>query len=162
MFQYVGGAGERRRVTKWSDHRNTRIEDVLPQILAEVPVAAAEARHRQREAERQAAERRVQWERAMERARDKYLEHLRREELDRQLKSWGQAQTIRDYAAAITQAHPNDAEASEWVAWMLRRADRLDPIATPPCAPGLPEKIRAEDLRPYLKGWSPHGPDATW
>ncbi|MFN8018963.1 MAG: hypothetical protein U0P45_12690 [Acidimicrobiales bacterium] len=162
VFQYTGGSGERRRVTKWSDHRNTRIEAVLPQILAEVPVAAAEAAHLRREAERQAAERRAQWEQAMAKARDKYLEYLRREELDRQLKRWGQDETIRSYAAAVTAAHPDDAGAAEWVVWMLERADQLDPIATCPGAPEPPVKIRAEDLRPYLKGWSPHGPDATW
>jgi len=53
-FEFVPHDRDRHRITKWTDRRGTRIEDVLAEILAEVPVAAAEVRHRRQEAERQA------------------------------------------------------------------------------------------------------------
>jgi hypothetical protein len=162
VFEYVPSTRDRLRVTKWSDRRGIRIEDVLSEILAEVPVTAAEARHQQREADRQAALRRAEWEQAMEVARERYLEQLRRDALDQQLNRWHQAQRIRDYAAAITARHGNDAATTAWVEWMQGRADKLDPLSEPPEMPTLPGKIQPEDLRPHLKGRSPYGPDASY
>lgn len=162
VFEYVPTARDRLRVTKWSDHRGIRIEDVLAEILAEVLVAAAEARHQQREAERQAALRRAEWEQAMEVARNRYLEQLRREELDRQLERWHDARRIREYTAAITAGRNNDPGTAAWVEWMHGRADQLDPLPDPPRMPEPPDKIQPEDLRPYLKGRSPYGPDSSY
>jgi hypothetical protein len=45
---------------------------------------------------------------------------------------------------------------------MQGRADELDPLSEPPEMPPLPDKIQPEDLRPYLKGRSPYGPDASY
>jgi hypothetical protein len=162
VFEYVPALRDRLRVTKWSDRRGIRIEDVLPEILAEVPVAAAEARHQQREAERQAALRRAEWEQAMEVARKRYLEQLRRDALDGQLERWREAQAIREYASSVTAAHGDDPSTAAWTEWMRGRADELDPIAEHPRMPELPEEIKPEDLRPHLMGRSPYGPDATY
>jgi hypothetical protein len=98
----------------------------------------------------------------MEVARGRYLEQLRHDALDQQLKRWHQAQRIRDYAAAITARHGSDAATGAWVEWMQGRADKLDPLSELPEMPGLPDKIQPEDLRPYLKGRSPYGPDASY
>jgi hypothetical protein len=161
VFEYVPPGRDRRRVTKWSDRRGSRIEDVLAEILAEVPVAAAEARHQRVEAERQAAIRRAEWEQAMDAARGRYVEQLCREELEQQMSRRDEALRIRSYAEALTAVHGSEPTTAAWVAWMHGRAAELDPLASPPSMPDPPEKVQPEDLRPYLKGRSPYGPEAT-
>lgn len=161
-FEFVPHDRNRHRVTKWVDRRGTRIEDVLPEILAEVPIAAAEARHRQQEAELRAAVRQAEWEQAMTRARDRHHDARCREELDRQVGRWREATRIREYATAVAAAYADDSEASEWVVWARWRASQIDPLTDAPRAPERQTKVKAEDLRPYLKGWSPYGPDASY
>ena len=42
-----------------------------------------------------------------------------------------------------------------------RRLDGLDPVADPSrLVPHVPTP-KADDLKPFLDGWSPHGPDSS-
>ncbi|WP_240351569.1 hypothetical protein [Streptomyces olivoreticuli] len=47
-------------------------------------------------------------------------------------------------------------EAEAWVSWADTHVERLN---TPPRLPKVPEP-RAEDLEPFLHGWSPYGPNS--
>ncbi len=69
------------------------------------------------------------------RARD--LEEERRKRLDAEIAAWERATTIRMYADALETAHRErhgdevPTEVKEWVAWIRRHADRVDPTKSP-------------------------------
>jgi hypothetical protein len=81
-----------------------------------------------------------------------------------QLAAWQHARSIRIYATALDQhlrlvTDPVAAHsARRWLAWIRAYADRIDPSRQPS---GMPpdRRIGPDDLRPFLDGWSPYGPD---
>lgn len=162
-----GFSGELRR----HDGQRWRIEDKVWDVFATIE-RATEVRARQRAEqdrhaaaeERRRAERRERWEDAIAEARTRALEDQRVQALNDQLAGWQRARTVRAYADAIEDhlrraaaAEPAEATA-EWIAWMRTYADRIDPV---PQLPHQPDEsaINADDLRPYLRGFSPDGPD---
>ncbi|MFE9970252.1 hypothetical protein ACFYRD_05690 [Streptomyces hirsutus] len=48
-------------------------------------------------------------------------------------------------------------EAEAWIAWAESHVQRLNPLNGSPLLPEIPEP-RAEDLKPFMRGWSPYGP----
>ncbi|OHV61415.1 hypothetical protein [Pseudofrankia sp. BMG5.36] len=86
--------------------------------------------------------------------------------LDRQLNAWREAEELRAYLEAMRRAigameHAAAEAAAEWLAWAEQHAARLDPLGgrlTPPADP----EATPEALKPFLKGWSPYGPDERW
>jgi len=48
--------------------------------------------------------------------------------------------------------------AHEWSEWVRAYADDCNPLKLIPIMPSIP-KIEDRDLAPFLKGWSPYGPD---
>ncbi len=98
----------------------------------------------------------------MTRAHERHHDATCREELERQEKQWHEATRIRDYATAMAAAYADDHETSAWVAWAGWRASQIDPLTDAPRAPERQTKVEAEDLRPYLGGWSPYGPEAKY
>jgi hypothetical protein len=82
-----------------------------------------------------------------------------------QTSNWRKSQEINAYCQALAERidrEPPDApgvrEAREWLSWARAYATSLDPLGTLPSHPEQAE-LRPEDLKPYLNGWSPHGPD---
>lgn len=148
------------RASSWSDLKRSRLEDKLPAVLAEISVRAAEAEHARIEAERQAAARQVAWEAAMVEAEERLHQARCAAELDDQLTRWEQATRIRAYCDHLQTTHPDASGTMEWVTWARSRADALDPTMAPPSSPKRLAEVRPEDLRPYLDGLSPYGPEA--
>src|SRR5205814_1444596 len=68
----VVGWGHSRQ-TSWGDRQRWRLEDRLPQLMRELETQATEAEDRRLAKEREAAERRVAWEAAMEAAKRRLL-----------------------------------------------------------------------------------------
>jgi hypothetical protein len=145
----------------WADRKSRALEDRLGEVLAEIEIQAAAAEHRRKERERQAEERKRQWEAAMERARERHLEAHRAKVLAREVESWQGVEGIRAYCDAADARYPIDSEegSAEWVAWARAYAERVDPLRVAPQMPADPETVRREDLKPFLEGWSPYGPD---
>jgi hypothetical protein len=152
-------SGHSGRPSSWSDRRSWTLEDKLPALLRELEIRAVEAEHRRQEAARRAAERRRAWQAAMDQARALHAQDHRRQALDAQIKRWRQAEDIRAYCAAADAAHPDDTATTQWISWARAHADTLDPLRAAPHAPPAPESVSPQDLRPYLDGWDPHGPD---
>lgn len=146
----------------WSDRKSWSLDEKLPEIVLALEAAATEHRRRAEEAEKQAALRRERWEEAMERARERYLEAWRADKLIRRAETLRQVKELREYCDAVEAQfllaeHPRTAE---WIEWARRYLERVDPLRDPPVMPADPDDVRPEDLKPFLDGWSPYGPEA--
>ena len=151
--------GYSRRSAMWADRKSTKLEEELPELLREIEIRAVEdERHRQAE-EQKAAERERAWKAAMGKARERHAEHHRSEILRTEIAQWSEAERIRAYCSAIESRHPDVPETLEWIAWARRSADALDPLQAAPRMPTPPESVQPEELRPFLDGWNPYGPD---
>ncbi|WP_116201984.1 hypothetical protein [Amycolatopsis circi] len=154
------------RQCRWADGKVRTVEDGLAALLHEVEVRAVEDRQREIDEARAKAERQVKWEQAMHVAQQQAVEAHYAKILDRQVGRWRRANELRTYREALKQrlANPrpddgNLAGAREWLAWIDRHIAGTDPAETPPAMPDPPE-LTHDDLKPYLKGWSPYGPEA--
>jgi hypothetical protein len=107
----------------------------------------------------EAERRQLAWEEAKAHARSRYTEHYRAAIMDAQLDAWQRATAMRAYCDAIEQRYGNEVGASVWLAWARARVDDLDPLGTAPTLPETPQDVSAEDLRPFLDGWSPYAPE---
>lgn len=155
----VDGYSREGRVSSWADRSSWTLEGKLPDLRRELEIRVAEDDNRAAEAKRAAEERRQRWEAAMEEARQRFYEAHRAEQLTAQLAAWNQARHIREYLTALQARHGNDPAATEWIDWIRKYVDEtLDPLATPPSMPALPD-APASAIAPYLrKGFSPYGP----
>jgi hypothetical protein len=94
----------------------------------------------------------------MDQARAQHLEHHRGTVLVAQVDRWKRAAEIRAYCDSIEVTQPCDQATAEWVAWARAHADDIDPTNAPQRLPGPPANVPLDELKPFLNGWSPHGP----
>jgi hypothetical protein len=78
------------------------------------------------------------------------------------IEAWEHAERIRRYCDHLENRHDGGTSAREWVTWARMHADHLDPVGQVPQMPDQPPKVAPEDLRPFLDGWSPYGPEAKY
>lgn len=142
----------------WSDGIRAAVEDKLGDVLANIESRAEEAEQRRIERERREGERRRAWEHEMERARQRFAEDQRAAFLRDQVAAWGLANEIRSFCSAAMSAGCDDSdEAAAWLAWATEYADSLSPLSGVLAKPEIREPSH-DELRPYLRGWSPYGP----
>lgn len=159
------------RQGRWSDRRSWTLEERLPHLFREIEARIIHAR-RMREQERiraedaaerarrDAEERERAWRELITTARGRLVEDHRIVRLTADLDAWDEARRIRAYCNAAEAAHPDSADAAEWIAWARSRAQHLDPLAHAPTFPEPPEAT-PQALQPYLPdGWSAQGPPA--
>lgn len=158
VLSIVSGWARPGRPASWADRQAWRLEDKLPELLREVEVRAAEAEERRQETTRREQQRMGEWEAAMEAARARFAENIRAQALASQVELWRTVAEIRAYCDAIEERYPGG-ESAEWVAWARRCADGRDALREPPAAPAVPKEVRPDQLQPFLKGWSPYGPE---
>jgi hypothetical protein len=139
------------------DGRRGKVETLLDRALDRLEERAA-VRAESRLAIRRGQEHRQrEWEAAMRAAEATYVAHVRATHLDAELDAFDVACRIRTLTAALrTRQQP--AETLEWIAWAEGYADGLDPVINGVVPLQIP-KPTTEDLRPFLDGWSPSGPD---
>jgi hypothetical protein len=156
-MRYSGGYRIRDSATRTLDER-------LPRVFRRIEVHRLEAEHLAQERERAAAERRRRWEAAMAAARARYDEQARWEAFEGSSNAWHAIRRHRAFLAAAREAAGalDGRRRDELVAHLdfaERRLDEADPLGSPDV---LLPRVRApkpDDLKPYLDGWSPHGPD---
>ncbi|WP_149261919.1 hypothetical protein [Actinomadura sp. K4S16] len=153
------------RQCRWADRKRWQVEDILETVLRELEQRAVEDAAREAEEERARTERRRRWELAMAEARRKANEANEATALREQISRWRESQEIGAYCRALEQRidretpdTPGVREAREWLSWVCDYAASLDPLRALPSHPEHPE-LRPEDLKPYLKDWSPYGPE---
>jgi hypothetical protein len=154
------------RQFQWADGKRRTVEDCLAGLLRDVETRAAEGRQRQIDEARAKAERKVKWEQAMRLAQQQAVEAHYADILDKQVQQWCRAEELRAYREALAQRLANPlpddgdfARARKWLAWIDRHIATADPVESPPAMPDPPE-LTHDDVKPYLKGWSSHGPEA--
>ena len=151
------GCGHRQRT--WGDRKRWSLEDRLPQVLRELETLADEAEQRRLERLREEEERQRAWEAAMATAKERALEAYRVKLLRQRTASWSEAEDIRAYCNAVEGRHREalltEPEAARWVDFAREYADRLQRLPRMPADP----ELGPEDLKPYLGGWSPYGPE---
>lgn len=157
--------GRRRR---WADRQRWRLDDKLPDILAEVLARAEIDERRQLDRDWAEQEEQSRWEDAVADARQRWAEDRRIHALSEQLTAWRRAADTRTYCAvleAAATAEPNADRAADiraWAAWIREYADRTDPTQSGRAVPPLAIDPTGEDLRPYLKGSSPYEPKRSY
>ncbi|MCJ0868454.1 hypothetical protein [Streptomyces sp. AP-93] len=152
------------RRSKWADRKRWKLEDVLGTVLQEIELRAVDDGRRKADEERAAAERKALWTAAMDEARDRAVEAQLAEVLREQSEAWRDSRLLHEYCHALerrlAEAGPEGsglADARRWLDWARRYARSLDPLVV---LPGMPKTrgLEAEDLKPFLRGWSPYGP----
>ena len=154
---YSGGCRVRDSATMTLDER-------LPRVFRRMELHRLEAEHLAQERERAAAERRRRWEAAMAAARARYDEQAHWEAFEGSSREWQAIRRHRTFLAAAREAAgalegPRRDELVAHLDFAERRLDEADPLGNPDL---LLPRVRApkpDDLKPYLDGWSPHGPD---
>lgn len=152
-----GGYNRHGRQSSWGDRRSWKLDDKLPDVLREIEVRAVEDDHAEAERRRQEAERQRQWEAAMERAQVRFVEAEREKALRVQIAAWQEAQLFARYLFELEETQGDDPEAAEWIAWVRGFVTRLNPLSHPARMPEVAEP-RPDELKPFLGGWSPYGP----
>ena len=77
---------------------------------------------------------------------------------------WRAIQRPREFLAAAREAAgaldgPHGDRLAAHFEFAERRLDEADPLVTPELLLPRVREPKPDDLRPYLEGWSPHGPD---
>jgi len=156
-MEYSGGYRIRDSATMTLDER-------LPRVFRRIEVHRLEAEHEAQERERAAAERRRQWEAAMAAAKSRYDEQARWEAFERSSEAWHAIRRHREFLAAVREAAgaldgPRRDELVAHLDFAERRLDAADPLRNPGLLVPSVRSPKPDDLKPYLDGWSPHGPD---
>ena len=153
--------------SEWKDTADRPLEEALAQVLQELELRHGSEVSKREAEERARIERKRQWEIAREQAVQDLADSHRAKELTAQLKRWGKAAEIRDYADAVEQrAHTEpDGEtrrdALEWARWARDYADRIDPLRQRLSLPE-PPKATEKALQPFMGRWSAYGPESTY
>ncbi|WP_326768758.1 hypothetical protein OG978_33270 [Streptomyces sp. NBC_01591] len=157
--------GQAHYGSEWANSSERSVEDQLAEIVHEIGLRG-EVSERERLAEvEEARQRCLRWEAAMAEARAQYAEDYRVRQLESQETAWRQATRLSEFLeAARTHAEtlPPGLErtrAEEWIEWAMGHVAREHPMARPLRLLDIPEP-HADDLKPFLRGWSPYG--AHW
>ncbi|MFL4950658.1 hypothetical protein ACJ6WE_25690 [Streptomyces sp. MMS24-I31] len=160
------GYSRSKRKHHWGDRKRSKLQDILGIALQELEIRAVEEQQRRLDEERAREERRIRWTAAMDTAREKASEARFATVLREQVKQWQEAHALRQYCDALehrldvaTEDNPDIQSARAWLRWARSYAESLDPLTQPPTMP-TELKFEPEDLKPYLAGWSPYGPEA--
>lgn len=146
------------------DSATLTLDERLPRVFRRIELERLETEHRAEEQERAAAERRRRWEAAMAAARTRYDEQARWEAFEESSSAWHAIQRHREFLAAAREAvgaldGPHRDGLAAHLDFAERRLDEVDPLVHPELLLPRVGEPKPDDLRPYLAGWSPHGPD---
>ncbi|WP_209715731.1 hypothetical protein [Marmoricola sp. OAE513] len=158
------GSNRDGRPLIFNDGARKALDQRLGEVLWEMEVRALEDARDARRAEAAAAAKQRRWEAAMEEAKRLLVESHRGDVLDRQTKAWRKANERREYVAAMTAtvgamaAGEDRDRAQAWLDWCTDSIGPADPLQGTLKVPTSPEP-NAQNLQPFLNGWSPYGPD---
>ncbi|WP_414505523.1 hypothetical protein [Streptomyces sp. NEAU-L66] len=160
------GYSRSNRRRQWADRKRWVLEDVLGAALQEVESRAVEDAQRKLDEERVKEERKARWQEAMAAAKQQAVQDQLARVLSEQAALWKEVAALREYCEALERRigeameseEPEVASAREWLTWARNHIDSIDPLLRLPGVP-TPREPKPEDLKPYLTGWSPYGPE---
>ncbi|MFF7255910.1 hypothetical protein [Streptomyces microflavus] len=153
------------RQGKWADRKRWRLEDVLGAVLREVEVRSTEDAQRRIDEERAQEDRKVRWQAPMDSAWEQAIQAQLATVLREQAKDWHEARALSQYRDALerrlvaSNASAEVVATRQWLEWARAYVRSLDPLRELPEMPAT-SAPEPEELKPYLKGWSPRGPEA--
>lgn len=170
-FEFVGtgalelvveGGGMGYSGTRYRDAKTVSLEAKLPRMFRAIEIHRLYAEEREAERQRADADRQRRWEAAMAEARRRYDEQMRWEAFQKVSRDWREHAWHREFLAAVRVAvmsysgsHLQAIEAQ--LDFAEGKLDESDPIRHPELVlPAIPDP-NADDLEPFLGGWSPHG-----
>ncbi len=148
------------------DSATMTLDERMPRVFRRIEVHRLEAEHQEQERERAAAERRRRWEAAMAEARARYDEQARWEAFEAASAAWDAVVRHRAFLAAARKVAsvldgPRRDELAMHLDFAQRRLDEADPLGDPERVLPRVREPGPDDLKPYLDGWSPRGPDES-
>lgn len=145
--------------SKWGDTRTQQLEDRLGEVFQRLGVAQLERQAANRQAKAAEEERERNWTAAMTRAKTLFRASQEEALLMEQASRWRRQREIAAFVEELQRrslGREEHAVANEWIAIGARVSRQLDPFEAL-AAPDIP-KPTAQDLAPYLDGWSAYGP----
>jgi hypothetical protein len=150
---------------RYADTKTITVEERLPSLFRTLQIYRLRANAQEEERLRREAERQRQWAAAMTLAKERYYAAARREHILGLAKEWrevGEQRALIEAArAALTEYAGDDREAiGAALDEAARAADAADPISNLASIVPTVAVPRQDDLRPFLDGWSPWGPNS--
>lgn len=148
----------------YRDAKTIRVEDRLPEVFRSLEIYRLRAEWRERGRLREAEEHKARWEAAMSAARHRHDQHVRWQHFEHAEQEWQRLARQREFLSlARAAARCVDSSVRGALDAQLDLVEAAlsgaDPLQNPELlVPRVPEPS-PEDLKPYLHGWSPYGPD---
>lgn len=155
------------RSGRWRDRKSRTLEEALSVILKEIEARAVEDARRREDEQRIRAEREVRWRATVEEAKKLAVREQLAQALRAEAGCWQEAAAVSAYCEALERrigeldgAADGSAldSARRWLGWASGYARAIDPLAGLPEMPH-PREPTPEELKRYLDGWSPYGPN---
>lgn len=159
----VEGPGMAYSGTRYRDAKTIRLEAKLPRLFRAIEVQRRYAEIREEERQREVAERQGRWEAAMTEARRRYDEQARWDHFAQRAREWRETTEQRAFIAAMREAvtdykGPERSSIVAQLEFVERKLDESDPVQHPALVLADVPDPKPDDLKPFLDGWSPHGP----
>ncbi|MEV0038529.1 hypothetical protein [Streptomyces sp. NPDC050804] len=161
------GHGLTGRPGRWRDRKGRTLEEALGVILGEIEARAVEGARREQNEQQARADREVRWRAAMEVAKEQAVREQLAQVLREEGGRWQEAAALSAYCTALEgrigglegAADAADLDsARRWLDWASGYVRSIDPLSGLPKMPHSREPT-PEELKPYLRGWSPYGPE---
>lgn len=152
--------------TRFRDAKTVPLEEKLPRIFRRIEAHRIDEEWRDTERKREEAAQRRQREAAMVEARRRCVEHARWDDFQRRSREWRRLTEGRAFLAAMREAvgayaGPQRDDLVAHLDFAEARLDELDPVLRPESTLlDIPEP-KPDDLRPFLDGWNPQGPEGS-
>ncbi|MFH9426602.1 hypothetical protein [Streptomyces sp. NPDC017529] len=143
------------------------LEEALDAVLGEIEARAAQDARRRQEEQRDIVEREVRWRAAVEVAREQAVRERTAQALREEAGRWQVSAALSAYCAALERRigelhgvvdEPTLSQARRWLEWARAYVRSIDPLRELPKMPDAREPT-PEEFKPYLRGWSPDGPE---
>ncbi|WP_259471828.1 hypothetical protein [Streptomyces shenzhenensis] len=155
------------RPGRWRDRKSRTLEEAMGVILGEIEARAVEDARRREDEQQARAEREVRWQAAKEVAKEQAVREQLAQVLRGEAECWQEAAVlsacctalegrIGELDGAVDESALDSAR--RWLDWAKGYARSIDPLSRLPEMPHTREPT-PEELKPYLKGWSPFGPE---
>ncbi|MFE4831254.1 hypothetical protein [Streptomyces sp. NPDC056672] len=155
------------RPGRWRDRKSRTLEEALGVILGEIEARAVEDARRKQDEQQARADREVRWRAATEVAKEQAVREQLAQVLREEGGRWQEAAVLSAYCTALEgrigelegAADTADLDsARRWLDWASGYVRSIDPLSGLPKMPHAREPT-PEELKPYLSGWSPYGPE---